>query len=116
MCVARVRGIRRDLLLFGHKSEGESVLKTQSYKSHFHSPESSPVWLELNERERVTGKEVEAEGISQRKGSESLSENDEEDTEGFETGGDCILFALHAEEMGEEIIVNLGSTLESILF
>ena len=73
-------------------------------------------WNLMNERETVTGKEVEAEGISQRKGSEGLSENNEEDPEGFETGGDCILFALYAEEMGEEIIVNLGSTLEAILF
>ena len=28
----------------------------------------------MNEREKVTGKEVEAEGVSQRKGSEGLSE------------------------------------------
>lgn len=73
-------------------------------------------WNLMNERERVTGKEVEAEGVSQRKGSEGLSENNGGDPGGFETGGDCILFGLQAEEMGEEIIVNLGSTLEAILF
>lgn len=73
-------------------------------------------WDLMNERERVTGKEVEAEGVSQRKGSEGLSENNGGDPGGFETGGDCILFGLQAEEMGEEIIVNLGSTLEAILF
>ena len=73
-------------------------------------------WDLMNERERVTGKEVEAECVSQRKGSEGLSENNGGDPGGFETGGDCILFGLQAEEMGEEIIVNLGSTLEAILF